>query len=254
MIRLTARLRRARDEAHADAGFTLIEMLVSMLLLGVLGIVFMDTIMGSKSSLTATATSQDLNEEARLALNRMARELRQATAITKVLNPDGASYSASAITAVTFTADFNGDGCIDGVAPTPTPTPPPVCQPYSASNPETLTYCWDPSGSSKQLYLIPGTLSGATCQVSGAMPILAGQVTTLKLAYRSNLYLYDANGDGITTWTELDQAGPPVGNQNGVLDQPEMANIDSVVIDMTVASTGGFSQSYETQVDLRNLS
>ena len=247
-------IERQRRRAETEAGFTLIEMLVSMLLIGVLGIVFMTTIMGSKSSLSATSTSQDLNEEARLALNRMARELRQATAITKVLNPDGATYSPTAITAVTFTADFNGDGCIDGVAPSPAPTPAPVCQPYNANNPETLTYCWDPSGSSKQLYLIPGTLSGSTCQVSGAMPILAGQVTSFMLAYRSNLYLYDANGDGITTWTELDQAGPPVGNTNGQLDQPELANIDSVVIDLTVASNSTFSQSYETQVDLRNLS
>jgi len=248
------RLQRHCRGAEAEAGFTLIEMLVSMLLIGVLGIVFMTTIMGSKSSLSATSTSQDLNEEARLALNRMARELRQATAITDVLNPDGASYSPSAITAITFTADFNGDGCIDGVVPSPAPTPAPVCQAYSANNPETLTYCWDPSGSSKQLYLIPGTLSGSTCQVSGAMPILAGQVTSFMLAYRSNLYLYDANGDGITTWTELDQNGPPVGNDDGALDQPELANIDSVVIDVTVASNGSFSQSYETQVDLRNLS
>jgi len=247
--------RLRRDHASdAAAGFTLIEMLVSMLLLSVLGTVFLTTIMGSKSSLTATATSQDLNEEARLALNRMARELRQATAITNVLNPDGASYSSSAITAVTFTADFNGDGCIDGVAPSPAPTPAPVCQAYSANNPETLTYCWDPSGTSKQLYLIPGTLSGTTCQVSGAMPILAGQVTSFTLAYRSNLYLYDANGDGITTWTELDAAGSPVGNTDGQLDQPEMANLDSIVIDLTVASNGSFAQSYETQVDLRNLS
>jgi len=249
-----SRLRARYAESATDSGFTLIEMLVSMLLIGVLGIVFMTTIMGSKSSLSATATSQDLNEEARLALNRMARELRQATAITDVLNPDGASYSPSGITAITFTADFNGDGCIDGVVPSPAPTPAPVCQAYTANNPETLTYCWDPSGSSKQLYLIPGTLTGSTCQVSGAMPILAGQVTSFMLAYRSNLYLYDANGDGITTWTELDQNGSPVGNDDGALDQPELANIDSVVIDVTVASNGSFSQSYETQVDLRNLS
>ena len=73
-----------------DGGFTLIEMLVAMMLLGALGTVFMTTVLGAQKSAGATSSSQDLNEEARLALNRMARELRQATAITSVQNPDGA--------------------------------------------------------------------------------------------------------------------------------------------------------------------
>ena len=246
-----AQRRRVRED---DAGFSLVEMLVAMVMVGAFGSIFMTTVMGADNSASATSSQHDLNEEARLALNRMARELRQATALTSVLNPDGPSYSTSAITAVTFTADFNGDGCIDGVAPTPAPTPPPVCLPYAASNPETLTYCWDPSATIRQLYLIPGVLASASCQVAGARPILAGQVTTFELNYRSNRYLSDANGDGITTWLELDQAGPPVGNQDGVLDQPELANIDSVGITITVAANGKHTQTYETQVDLRNLS
>ena len=247
---MTATLaRRARRD---DSGFTLIEMLVAVIILGSLGSVFLMTVIGAQTSAKASSSEQDLNEEARLAMNRMARELRQANALTAVLNPDGSSYSSSAITAVTFTADFNGDGCIDGVAPAGV-SPAPTCTAYAASNPETLTYCWDPSASVRQLYLIPGTLSGNSCQVSGALPILAGQVTSFKLSYRSNAYLYDASGDGITTWTELDQAGAPVGNNDGVLNQ-ELSNIDSVVIELTVSASGQHQQSYATQVDLRNLS
>jgi len=246
--------RAAYARTNGDTGFTLIEMLVAMLVLGALGSIFLTTIIGAKNSATTTISEHNINEEARLALNRMSRELRQAIGVTDVRNPDGASYDPSAVTAITFAADFNGDGCIDGVAPTPAPTPAPTCQAYDAANPETLTYCWGGSSSNKQLYLIPGTLSGSTCQVSGALPILSGDVTAFKLSYRSNQYLYDANDDGITTWSELDQAGLPVGNNDGQLDQPELANIDSVVIDLTVASADGHSQSYETQVDLRNLS
>ena len=242
--------RRGRD----DAGFTLVEMLVSVLVLGALGSIFMTTVLGAQSSARTTTTEQDLNEEARLALNRMARELRQATAIQTVLNADGAAYSNTATTVVTFTADFNGDGCIDGVAPSPAPTPAPSCQAYADTNPETLTYCWDPSATVRQLYLIPGTLSGSSCQVSGALPILAGQVSSFKLSYRSNQYLYDADGDGITTWSELDAAGPPVGNADGTLAQPELASVDSVVVDLVVSAKGQHPQSYSTQVDLRNLS
>jgi len=240
---------------HADdGGFTLIEMLVAMIILSALGTVFLTTVIGAETSAKNTSSEQDLNEEARLALNRMARELRQANAITEVRNPDGGAYSSTAITSVTFTADFDGDGCVDGVVPSPAPSPVPVCNAYSSSNPETLTYCWDPSASVRQLYLIPGTLTGPSCQVSGALPILAGQVTSFKLSYRSNKYLYDTSGDGITTWTELDQAGAPVGNIDGVLNQPELGNVDSVAIELTVSASGQHEQSYATQVDLRNLS
>jgi prepilin-type N-terminal cleavage/methylation domain-containing protein len=249
---MIARGRRIRCDG--EAGFTLIEMLVSVVVLGVLGTIFVTTVLGAQTSARTTTTENDLNEEARLALNRMARELRQASTVATALNPDGASYSSTLTTAVTFNADFNGDGCIDGVAPSPTPTPAPVCQSYTAANPETLTYCWDPSATVRQLYLIPGTLPGQSCQVSGALPILAGQVTSFKLSYRSNQYLYDASGDGITTWSELDAAGPPVGNADGALSQPELGNVDSVVIDLLVSSNGQHSQTYVTQVDLRNLS
>ena len=233
-----------------ESGFTLVEMLVAIVILGALGTVFLSTVLGAQTSAKGTSSEQDLNEEARLALNRMAREMRQASALTEVRNPDGADYDSSAITSVTFTADFNGDGCIDGT----TSTVGVVCQAYNASNPETLTYCWDPSASVRQLYLIPGSLTGASCQVSGALPILAGQVTSFKLSYRSNEYLYDADGDGITTWTELDDAGPPVGNNNDALGQPELTNVDSVVIALTVSASGQHAQAYTTQVDLRNLS
>jgi type II secretory pathway pseudopilin PulG len=230
-------------------------MLVAIIVLGLLGSVFLMTVLGARTSATATSSEQDLNEEARLALNRMARELRQADGLTEVRNPDGTGYDGSAITSVTFTADFNGDDCIDGVASLAGAT----CTAYTASNPETLTYCWDPSASVRQLYLIPGSLAGASCQVSGALPILAGQVTSFKLSYRSNEYLYDVTGpddesDGITTWTELDQAGPPVGNDDDALNDPELANVDSVLIELTVSANGKHTQSYTTQVDLRNLS
>jgi prepilin-type N-terminal cleavage/methylation domain-containing protein len=249
-------LLRRRSDGEGDRGFTLVEMLVAMVMLGAIGSIFLITVIGSETSAKNTSSEQDLNQEARLALNRMAREMRQAEALTTVRNPDGATYDSSNITSVTFSADFNGDGCIDGVVPTPAPSPAPACQPYTAANPEVLTYCWDPTANVRQLYLIPGTLPnpGTSCHVTGALPILAGQVSSFKLSYRSNSYLYDADGDGITTWTELDQAGAPVGNDDGALDAPDLANVDSIVIELTVSANGNHAQTYTTQVDLRNLS
>jgi prepilin-type N-terminal cleavage/methylation domain-containing protein len=242
-----------------DSGFTLVEMLVSMIVLSALGSVFLTTVLGAQKSAQTTSSEQDLNEEARLAVNRMARELRQADVITQVRNPDGAAYDSTAITTVTFNADFDGDGCINGVVPSPAPSPVPTCNDASPADPETLTYCWDPRATVRQLYLIPGALSSdGDCQTDG-LPILAGQVSSFKLSYRSNEYLYDVDGgtdggDGITTWSELDQAGPPVGNDDGELGPEELAYVDSVVIELTVSSNGNHAQSYTTQVDLRNLS
>ena len=250
-------LRRIEAVRRGEAGFTLVEVLVGLILMAILGTFFLSVVFGANNSAKARVTDDttgavDLNEEARLALNRMARELRQATVISAVRNPDGPSYSSTAITSVTFSADFTGDGCIDGVAPAGTTGL--VCGAYQATNPEVLTYCWDPSTSVRQLYLIPGTLSGNTCQVTGAQPILAGQVTSLKFSYRSNQYLWDTSGDGVTTWLELDQADPPTGDGNATLDSNELPAIDSIVIDIGVASGSTHTQSYETQIDLRNLS
>ncbi|HVU60540.1 MAG TPA: prepilin-type N-terminal cleavage/methylation domain-containing protein [Mycobacteriales bacterium] len=246
-----------------DAGLTLVELLVAIVLTGILGGVVVTVLLGIHTSVSNSNAQHNLNEEARLALNRIARELRQATAITKpagfaspsaitsVQNPDGADYDPTQITTVTFTSDFNGDGCIDGVNSSGTAT---GCSAYNANDPETLTYCWDPSSDVRELFLIPGQFVGPTCQTSGAQAILAGDVTSFKLSYRSNAYLADANNDGITTWTELDAHSPSLGNDDGTLDAAELPEIDSVVIDITASEAGSHSQSYTTEVDLRNVS
>lgn len=248
---MSAVLRRGRG---ADAGFTLIELLVSIIMLSLLGSVFLSVVLSSKRSMTNTQQQTDINEEARLAVNRMGRELRQATALTAVKNPDGSTFDAAAITSLTFSADFDGDGCVNGVAPTPAPTPAPSCNaPNTTNNPEVLTYCYDPSPNVQRLVLIPGTLTGSTCTQAGALPILAANVTSLKFSYRSNSYLYDADGDGITTWGELDAAESPIGDRDENINTGDLPNIDSVVIDVTLLE-GSHRQSYRTQVDLRNLS
>src|SRR3954454_8106900 len=153
---MIAAIRRRATRTDAQRGFTLIEMLVAMVLMGLIGTAILATVFGANTSAKAAKSEQDLNEEARLGLNRMARELRQATSLTQVMNPDVTGYSSSAITAVTFTSDFNGDSCIDGVAPGGSTA---GCTAYQSSNPETLTYCWDPSASVRQLYLIAGSLT-----------------------------------------------------------------------------------------------
>lgn len=269
MSKLVRRLRRE------DSGFTLVEMLVAMIMAAILGSILMSMLLGAQTSTKSTTATDDLNGEARAALNRISRDLRQAVptyftdvtgtvespAITSVQNPDGPGYVSGAPTSITFQADFNGDGCVAGVAsdaivgaPTGTSCNPAVAA--DATNPEVVTYCWDGSGASQQhIYLIAGAVTAGTCSPVGggaSQPLVSGRISDFSLKYRSNLYRYDTNSDGVTTWYELDAAGSPVGNNNSTLDSMELLNVSGVVINITVAN-GGHTQTYQTQVDLRNV-
>jgi type II secretory pathway pseudopilin PulG len=245
-----------------DAGFTLVELLVAMSVLMVVVTVSMSVLRASAAA-TKTATQvQDVNEEARQAINRMSRDLRQAKSIVTAVNPDGPAFDATRVVAVRFKADFDGDQCIAGnPLPDRTLASSVPCLAYNASNPEDLSYCFVPAvGAVGQLYVIDNNASGVTpitsssTTCSGGQPILAGNVSGFQIQYRSNQYLYDLNPtDGVTTWRELDQGGAAVGNNNGVLDM-ELSNTDTVVLSLTVRTSEGHQQGYQTQVDLRNQS
>jgi prepilin-type N-terminal cleavage/methylation domain-containing protein len=246
-------MRRLREQGAADAGFTLVEFLVAMSMMVVLITVTMSIVMTTSGAVTTTQNQQNLNEEARQAINRMTRDVRQAQQVVTAVNPDGAAYNAAALVAVRFKSDFDGDGCING-ANGPVGV---TCLVYNSSNPEDVTYCFEPA--SKQLYVIDNGAAGvvpvtpATTSCSGGQPLLAGNVSRFKVSYRSNIYRDDLNPtDGLTTWTELDESGVPDGNNNGALDV-ELPNVDSVVLDITML-VGGHKQLYRTQVDLRNKS
>ncbi|MGB8651571.1 MAG: prepilin-type N-terminal cleavage/methylation domain-containing protein [Mycobacteriales bacterium] len=244
-------------ERELDAGFTLVEMLIAMVIVFVLLGLTMSVLVASNGTVKTTSQMNNLNEEARQAINRMARDIRQANSIVTAVNPDGPTFDATHIVAVRLKADFDGDNCIGGV-PLPGVTPTPTCLAYNSGNPEDITYCYEPT--SRQLYVIdnqaspPVTpVSSASTNCSGGQPLLAGNVSGFKVEYRSNNYRFDLNPtDGITTWTELDAAGPPVGDKNGLLDT-ELPSIDSVVLDVTM-QLDKHSQVYRTQVDLRNNS
>ncbi|MDQ6648996.1 MAG: prepilin-type N-terminal cleavage/methylation domain-containing protein [Actinomycetota bacterium] len=240
-------------ESDTDDGFTLVELLVSMTVVFVLLAVTMSGVLAAGSAVKTTSQQQSLNEEARQAINRMARDLRQAKSVVTAVNPDGPSFNNANIVAVRAQADFDGDGCIGGAGGAAGVT----CLAYNPGNPEDVTYCYEPG--TKQLYVIDNQAAGVTpvtaasISCAGGQPLLAGNVSAFKVEYRSNQYRYDLDPtDGITTWRELDEAPPPVGNGNGLLDI-ELAEVDSVVLNVTMA-VGGHTQAYRTQVDLRNQS
>lgn len=235
-------------------GFTLVEFLVAMVVVVVLMSVTVTAVVNAGDLVTTTSRAAGLNEEARQAVNRMVRDVRQATELVTAVNTDGPAFDPARIVAVRFRADYDGDGCSGGV---PTVSPAPVCLPYNPANPEDLTYCYQPG--TAQLYIIDNQapavtpISVASTSCAGGQPLLAGNVAALRIEYRSNAYRYDLNpSDGVTTWRELDAANPPIGNGNGQLDV-ELGEVDSLVLDVEMR-LNNHGQTYRTQVDLRNRS
>jgi len=219
---MTRRLREMREAG--ERGYTLVESIIAMTIFSVLAAAMFSTVMSSQSSAKSTRRTNNLNEEARVALNRLSRELRQARAVTYV---DPSNPSAL----MEFEVDFNNDGVIEP----------------AAVDAERLRYSYDPVAD--QILLTTATASGG----SVTLPILASDVTSFALEYRSHDYRYDRDGDGVTTWQELDYtpANGGVGDGSGTLTAPELRYVNSVVISFTVLKDTQ-AQVYRTQVDLRN--
>ena len=208
-----------------DHGFTMIELLVGMVLLGVIGALLLGSVLGAQKVVQDTQDNTDLIGDTRLAVERLVRELRQAGTIDAVALP----ATPGEPTAITFWADFDNDGARD----------------LDAADPEVLTYRYTPATAQLTLTVDDATGTAVTT------PILAGNVAGFELQLRSSQWPYDADADGIVDWSELDAAGPPVGNENDVPDGPELARIDSIALRLDVQD-GPRNQSYVTQIDFRN--
>jgi prepilin-type N-terminal cleavage/methylation domain-containing protein len=208
-----------------DAGMSLVEVLVAMGLFSVLGTLLLGLALSTSRVTEDTRSLAGANEESRLAMERMVRELRQARDIIAVQLP----ASTTETTALTFWTDFDGNGVQD----------------LNAADPEVLTYRWNPVTS--RLTLTVNDASGTAT----TRPVLAVNVTNFVVGLRSSKWQYDRDADGMTTWQELDQSGTPVGNGDTVANDPELDHIDLIHLTMTV-SQDGHAQTYTTQVDLRN--
>lgn len=219
---------RRPKRAERDAGVSLVEVLVGLGLLGLLTTLLLGFVLGTSKVTNDTRQLASVNEESRLAMERLTRELRQANAVLGVeLAPSGTS-----VVALTFWIDFNGNNVAD----------------VSVSDPEVLTYRWAPT--TKELTLTANDASGSVI----TRPVLAVNVSNFKVDLFSSLWAYDRSNNGMpTTWRELDAAGPPVGNDNALPNPVELQRIDLVSVSMTVLD-GSHAQTYSTQVALRNRS
>lgn len=233
---MISRLRARLHDGGRASGFTLVEVLVASSLFMLLNVFTFTAVISHAKVTEATRDATDVNQEARLLLNRMSRELREASYVSSAVNagvgsysPAYATFNPAADSALTFEVDFNG---VNGIEP-------------NAADPEVITYRYDRVA--ERLLVQAG---GQTT------PVLAANVTAFKLTFTSRQAQYDGtvNGvrDGIVTWEELDADPARVrGNGNRTLDPLELQYVDAVNIDMTLFK-GQRRQTYRTQVDLRN--
>ena len=211
-----------RPRRRRDDGMSLVEVLVAMGLFGLLGSLLLGLAVSTSAVTQDTRSRTGVTGEARTALERMTRELRQSAGLDAVTLPGDGAY-----TSFTFWTDFDGDGFRD----------------QTVDDPEVLTYCW--SAAADEL-----TLSDdADC--TAARPVLAGEVSSLQLELSSSEWAYDADGNGTTTWEELD-AKPGLGNDDGRPNGAELLHIDLVGVTLTVRDGTGAAQTFHTEIDLRN--
>lgn len=222
-----------------DAGLTLVELLVTVLLMGIVGSIGFGVAVSAQRAGETNRVVNDLNEEARVSLNRLSRELREANRVVSVTNPTGPGYVATQDVSITFEVDFNGNGVIEP----------------SAVDPERLTYLWD---ASEGRLLLKASATD--------YPVVSGNVEEFRLDLTSRLWGFDganaaaasegcavpagATKDGVIHWWEVDGYRAR-GNCNGQPDV-ELDTVDSVGIQIKVLE-GQRQQTYRTQVDLRNV-
>jgi prepilin-type N-terminal cleavage/methylation domain-containing protein len=163
---------RRAGGARREEGFTLIELLVAMTLFLVLGAITLSAIVTLSQGLERERITSDITAEARVALERIAREARQAHDLD---NPS--------VHSMTLRVDFDGSGTDNG----------------TLADPEVVTYAFD-SGSDS-IEMTAQDQHGATITEA----LLAGQVEELAFTYTSSDWTKDADNDGTVTQAE---AGP----------------------------------------------
>lgn len=163
---------RTRIESRRDAGFTLVELLVAMTLFLILSGIVLSAVMALSQGVDKARATSDITAEARLALGRISREVRQAQDVENL-----------ASNSMTVKVDFDGSGSIDG----------------TLADPEVVTYAYN--ASTKSIAMTAKDAGGTTLTED----LLAGQVQSLTFSYDSSNWAKDANSDGTVT---LAEAGP----------------------------------------------
>lgn len=225
---------------RGESGYSLVELLVGLAIFSVIAAGFMAVMFSVARSTDATADSVRISEEARLGLNRLVRDVREAGWI------DLSSTSAAGPhDSFTVKIDYDGDGAYANPA-----------SGTAQGSYEIVTYTYDDPGNRITL-TAPGT--GTETLVTGVDCVRndSGACKGPVFSFTSNRLEYDWSGDGVTTVPELDQAAcngvttlDPV-CQNNTLVEKELASVTNVNVAVAL-TVGGRKTNYYGEAQLRN--
>lgn len=226
-------MRTGRDEY----GYSLVEVLVSLFIFSIISVGFIGVMMSGARSTDVTRRNVRLSEEARLGLNRIVRDVREAGWIALPGNQAAAAY-----TSFTVKTDYDGNGAYaNSAGPAGT----------AESNYEVVTYTYDSATKS-----ITVTADGfpAETLIKGVEPIGATPV----FSFTSNRLEFDGNQDGVTTMTEISDPCSWGGTStnldsacNTTLTDKELAYLTNFSLSTKVINETASSE-YFAEAQLRN--
>jgi len=100
------------SRARSQGGFTLVDLLVGLVLTGMLALAIFGIYQVSQNSYAAGTSRAEVQENGRIALERVAGELRGA-GYDPLFSGNFQGLTAMAAADVTFTTDLDGDGVLD---------------------------------------------------------------------------------------------------------------------------------------------
>ncbi|HEX2294784.1 MAG TPA: type II secretion system protein [Actinomycetota bacterium] len=224
-VRLGERSEQMTGRSDRQAGFTLVEILVTITIFSAVSAGIFGVMLSATRSSETTRRIAGVSEQARLGLNRMVRDTREGSAIDSV-SADRNSFEVH--------VDFDGNNVI---------TPLPATN--SLGDLEELTYTFDPVSKTLRLngeILVKG-VECARDTLGNCLPAFS---------FGSNRLEFDTNKNGITSWEELDSAPATygVGNGDGQLNW-ELPLISNVSFALRVQD-GTAQRDFYAEAQLRN--
>jgi prepilin-type N-terminal cleavage/methylation domain-containing protein len=193
---------------HAEAGYTLIEVLIALLVFSIISVGFYQVMVQGVRGSEQSRDVAEISEEARAGFNRLLRDVREADAL-----------DAAGSTSFTIWVDYDADSTRD----------------YTSD--EVIRYTFDEVEGTVTLASLD---SGGNVQTSAVLMdgVQNDAANTDIFRYTSNRLEYDWNPvDGVTTWEEIDtpQTGVNgIGDRDGTLDVAELSLLSNIIIKFNV--------------------